>query len=146
MSIPSTAATDGVQFHLVEFNRKDFAWLTDSKLGGSTRGNGSWNGNEKIGRPEGVWRLAVADGSLERWILPVYVWLWGSIEGSPSATGSPMAGEALDVWTAPCVEEFVRGWAFASVGEGKSNDEGVGPSAPPGIHREQGNLYWTFRF
>ena len=25
VSIPSTAATDGVQFHLVEFNRKDLA-------------------------------------------------------------------------------------------------------------------------
>ena len=46
--------------------------------------------------------------------------------------------------TAPCVDEFVRGGAFASDGEGSSNDAGVGPSAPPGIDakfmREQSNF------
>ena len=47
-----------------------------------------------------------------------------------------MAGEALDVRTTPCVEEFVRGGAFASDGEGKSNDAGAERSAPPGINKQ----------
>lgn len=47
-----------------------------------------------------------------------------------------MVGETRDVRTAPCVDEFVRGGAFASDGEGSSNDAGVGPSAPPGINKQ----------
>ena len=47
-----------------------------------------------------------------------------------------MAGETRDVRTAPFMEEFVRDGAFASDGEGRSNDAGVGPSAPPGINKQ----------
>ena len=47
-----------------------------------------------------------------------------------------MAVEARDVRTAPCVEEFVRGGAFASDGVGRGNDAGVGPSAPSEINKQ----------
>ena len=77
VNIPSTAATEGVQFHLVEFNRKDLAALNDCESSTWGYGNRARAGS-KVPIPYKIARKAETAGARGRWThsicyAPVYI-------------------------------------------------------------------------